>query len=350
MGKHFDTLIEILYAARKGKTGSLENDMLVPGRNIVGVADYLEKLVQRAALFEFPFSSHSISEVLQQDANLSNYINDYFRLSEKNNCRLITPFKLTAIEDLETVVFLDKVLGPDGRETGRYVVTSCGNDAKKAKDFSQLSHLMIANVLIDGRMTKQRTLPVVVNPVHYSAYMHQNEVDALSLDACTSGTLDSAKDVAQATTSFISELVYIMDPSNFVIKKENKISLIEDERARSKKGKQNGNGLRKTVARPHYMFLTARELKDFILENSKESNPAHPVSGHWRELLSERFRNMQGYKIFIRQYFTGEGVFEGREGWKYTVLIKTSPTRIEPYHTSKAKGKYMGPKAPAVPV
>ena len=53
--------------------------------------------------------------------------------------------------------------------------------------------------------------------------------------------------------------------------------------------------------------------------------------GHWRTLMSSRYVNIQGQRIFVKQYFTGQGCIEGNGGWHYKIMIKESPTQIVPY-------------------
>ena len=82
--------------------------------------------------------------------------------------------------------------------------------------------------------------------------------------------------------------------------------------------------------RPHYICLSERDTKGLLQDN--EHCPAHPVRGHWRTLMSEKFVNKQGQRIFIKQYFTGEGTIQSAGGWTYQVLVKDNFGELTPYN------------------
>jgi hypothetical protein len=71
-----------------------------------------------------------------------------------------------------------------------------------------------------------------------------------------------------------------------------------------------------------------------LQSSSKEPRAAHPVRGHLRHLLSEKWTHKKGQTIFIRQYFTGEGRIYGPNGWTYEVMVKESPKKLVPYSNS----------------
>jgi len=110
----------------------------------------------------------------------------------------------------------------------------------------------------------------------------------------------------------------IMDPANFIFKKES--NQARGYRQSILNGKKRV--LEKTVMRPHYICLDEEETRDFVSFVSREPKVAHPVRGYWKNLMSERFVNKRGQRIFVKQYFTGEGNIKGREGWNYEVMVK----------------------------
>ena len=127
-----------------------------------------------------------------------------------------------------------------------------------------------------------------------------------------------------------------MDPANFILRKENRQSMLQRERQKKAKKKYKGNPLKKTVMRPHYICLSEEDTRQFLKQESKTPLAAHPVRGHWRTLQSERFVNKQGERIYIKQYFTGDGKIEAEGGWQYQVMVKESPNRISLYGKESA--------------
>ena len=135
-------------------------------------------------------------------------------------------------------------------------------------------------------------------------------------------------DVVNSAVAYMEQLIYIMDPENFIIRKESNQSIHETRKASLNPKRDQ---FRKTVIRPHYICLNEKELTDFLLDNSKEKEPRafHPVRGHWRNLISDYYKNKRGQKIFIEQYFRGKSNITGKDGWHYQVLIKTDPITLE---------------------
>jgi len=318
MGQHFDTLVEVVNKCMGGNEKA-------PG--MPDVREYFRSLVRRFTLFEFPLDPKDIFPNSGKDKEeYGRYVWDYFSMSEQYDKFLITPFKFTAIEDPLSVVFLDPMA------YGRYRVTFsrinhelmegknglsadvvCGDvSVAKSKDHERPIIMDIMPLYLVHVFEGKRNVGGVINPNNFLLH------PAASLDLST------------ATNSFIEEVIYLMDPANFIVEKRHKQCELERERRERKKGK-GPEILQKTIVRPHYICLSEDEMRDFFRERSKEARPVRPVAGHWKTLISERFVNKRGQRIFVAQYYRGEGIMEGAGGWRYQVWLKESPTKIRPY-------------------
>lgn len=312
MGKHFDNLVELV-------NKEMPKSIVGPMQNPKG---YLTTLLERVALFDFPLNAEEIFPRSGKDAEeYSRYLNDYHDLSEQHEQFLIMPFAVTGIEDKTSVVIFD----PLGY--ARYKVTVCL--AEYTPSSLDISMLVIADVKI-RKWTAENQLPVAATPLYTltctegirseNEFIHDDE----HYYSCQ-------LDMTQAVISFIEQCIYIMDPDNFIIRKENNASM---QIAKKNLGKKNPKP-RKTVMRPHYVCLSEDETSAFLKDVSKEPRPAHPVRGYWKRLISERFVHKRGQRIYIQQYFTGEGKVEGKNGWQYQVMIKEDPVTIVSYLDEK---------------
>lgn len=316
MGKHFDTLVELV----KHHIGDEE------GMNLPNAKNYFVSLINRAALFEFPLNAEEIFPRTGKDrVEYHRYLRDYFEMSEQYGSTLLTPFKLTAIEDKESVVLLDHL------EDNEYRVTSC-RKVIKDEDGRQINILSILcgdTILNKPSLDKGFLTPIallyltdIIDGKKYPPFSFAPEIITQEF---------AVTDLGTATRAYVEQLVYIMDPENFIIQKESNLSIKQRERTTKYKKKRI---LEKTIMRPHYICLNQEEVKSFVKRESKEPRPAHPVRGHWKTLMSERYVKMRGQRIYIRQYFTGEGKVIGHGGWTYQVLVKEDPKTIVPYYKS----------------
>ena len=312
MGKHFDTLVELV----RNHVAEEENAYGIPIRK------ELVRAINNAKLFEFPFASTSIRPKTGTDdiQGYNAYLDQYFNLSKQYGVKLILPFNLTAIEDNESVVIIEnKKINKKLTDTFRVFV--CGN-------YGDSSHIIGSNVKILDNFLEDIKLDVQL-------FYHLGILNGKRMPGVLEtgiGTRSAMRDTAQAVTTCIEELIYIMDPSRFVLCRESNASIVQREKNEKKKKREI---LLKTVMRPHFIFLEADELKDFIHEQAKEPYPAHPVVGHWRTLTSERYKNMRNQTIFVRQHWQGEGYIIGVNGWNYQVYVKESPVRMVPYTREK---------------
>jgi hypothetical protein len=341
MGTHFDALVE--FASKHVK----QNEALQP--YIPNLGSYLRRTIGKAALFGFPMKSDEILPKSGKDkAEYNRYVTDYFSMSAQYGAFFLTPFHVTAVEDAESVVIMDWI---DGNE---FLLTSCRTYYREDKP--QLEEV-IANIMGRGpkpepgsphkvttfycgcvRMLghtveghKMKIVPLMASFVRNSRGRKKEERDDVDL------TYDiHVNKIANAilldSVAYVEEVIYIMDPENFIIRKENNQS--RQQRARKGKGtgrKRKRSPLRKTVLRPHYIFLSEQDTGKFLCSQSKTPMAAHPVRGHWRTLRSSRFVRKKGQRIYIKQYFTGDGKIEAPGGWQYEVMIKERPDRIVPY-------------------
>ena len=312
MGKHFDTLVELV----KKHIGPEETPW--PGAdgivdNVDKVQPYLERLIQRATLFELPFGTDKIRPEMD-DAEFGRYVRDYISLSQKYRKFLLMPFELTAIENPYSVIIFDPL------EQNKYLVTICqdGTALRAPSETMTVSCGAVEVLPPDDNFRFHFSKNAFYNAI----ISHGKRVDRPITQAMERAVM---QDLGNEVHAYITNLVYIMDPDNFIIRKEHKQSRKHTARGR------NPNMLRKTIMRPHYVCLSEQDTRTFLTGESKEPWPAHPVRGHWRTLMSERFTRKRGQRIYVAQYFTGQGQIEGMQGWTYEVMVKDAPDKIVPY-------------------
>lgn len=319
MGIHFDSLVEFVKAG-KGKEN--RPGFFKDGNKIIpDIQAYLEKIVRKTKLFEFPLNSEEIlprSGKEKEEYRL--YIANYFDISHQYRRSLIMPFTLTGIEDKDSVTILDYIKGDKHR-----VIRS-----RQDSSYNGIEDLTI--LVGDVHLTKpdrHGRIPLGTSPLYvYGSVFREGYFKD---PACHNATVEvGAIDLVQDAIAYIEQTAYIMDPANFIIERESNASLKQTE-----KEKKGVSILRKTINRPHFICLSAEDTRAFLLEESLEPYPAHPVIGHYKTLISDRYVNMKGQRIFIGQYWTGEGEIIGRHGWNYRVFIKVSPTKVIPYIEAK---------------
>jgi len=371
MGKHFDTLIDIV----KNEVGNHKAPV------IGDVKTYLSQVIRGSALFEMPLNAEQIRPHTKKDEETyAKYIYDYLLLSQQYGKRLLMPFERIAIEDNVSVVFLDSL-----NDQGSYIVSSFSKDdnnpfSRRAAAFvgyvsvplplepslvniSKIEPLYVGE-FFEGSKESAINYPNLVNMMSdldgllakiYEKNLHTitphgiyfdlktiyqwletgminnlgfelSEPQKIHLKTCT-----NIKDVLTThTISCIEQIIYITDPLNFIIKKEHKQSLGFEKQGKSKKPV-----MRRTILRPHYICVSEEDAKEVLSSNSADPRPAHPVRGHWRTLMSDRFVNKKGSSIFIKQYFTGQGLVEGLDGYTYQIMIKESPTQLVAYNNNQ---------------
>lgn len=320
MGVHFDGLVELV----KNNIRSTEcatNDMGLTA--IPSIKAYLEGLITKTKLFDFPILAQNIAPKLDLEKEAyGKYIDDYLDLSSRFGRHLITPFKSVSIEDAESVVFFENLKGNNYRVT-------IYNDPS-FKRFSLPSGLLIGDILIGKPDIHQ--FPCKVDFLYSNL---QKDGRKVYIPSNMSGGTIVSSDLVRGAVSFIDQLVYIMDPANFIVEKESNASKKQTEKEMSRKS----GILRKTINRPHYICLSEQDIKSFLQNESNEAYSAHPVIGYYKTLSSPRWKNKQGQEIFVGQYWTGDAEIIGRNGWNYRVFIKTAPDKVVPYTKAKEMKK-----------
>jgi len=318
MGIHFDGLVEF--------TRRLPPSVATP--HTPSLQAYLEGLLNEAALFDLPLLAEEIFARSGKDhEEYSRYVANYFDMSRQYGTMLLTPFPKTAIEDRQSVVLLDNV------KDNEYFLTSCSRgDVSCGSIRTYCSYTKLGTPTPDG-------MPARVTPMFHCMVDENGEYDYFDV---TEAVDIMAHDTHNATTAYIAQLVYIMDPDNFIIRKENKQCPKNDGKIRYG---HRAPPLRKTIMRPHYVCLGETDLRSFITGESREPMPAHPVRGHWKRLMSPRFVNKKGQRIFVGQYLTGQGEIIGRNGWKYKVMVKEGPDKLVPYERVQKQSPQQNPLA-----
>jgi len=321
MGKYFDSLVEIL---KKGALNGEESMRFDKGFN---VRSYLEKVVTRSALFDFPLNSEEIFPKTGKDViEYNRYLADYFSMSKQYNKNLIMPFKITTIEDKMSAVSLENV------ENNQYMlVYSIGSPLEKDGKSIEESNVVCSKLKILDVYDDSGNIPLLIED-----FCSIHMLDGVKLSANMHPMIGEDysrrlnEDIVKSAVAYIEQLVYIMDPANFIIREESNQSKAIGRKMNPKK--QN-SFFRKTVIRPHYVCLNESETKDFLSDQSKEPRPFHPVRGHWRNFISDRYIHKKGQKIFIEQFFRGKSQIAGKNGWNYNVLVKESPIDLVSYNS-----------------
>ena len=322
MGKHFDSLIETI-KTRVEKGHSSEH--------IKDYRSYLEKIINNCALFELPIDPKDLLHVAgKNQEEFVAYWNDYMEMSKKYGEFVLTPFPMTAIEDNVSVVMMDKLGGNRFLFTmylkGFEVNNDLGGIINKVIIDNSISSLVTGYVELipSGEKTRIDAYP------EFYANFHDDGRDYFNSEILRAS---AKKDLGYNANAYIEEIIYIMDPENFIIEKESN----QSRGLRERKEKHGGkiNNMNKTVMRPHYTCLSECDLRDFALNESTDPIAAHPVRGHIRKLMSEKFVKMQGQSIYIKQYFTGEGKIKGKNGWNYEVYVKEAPNKLTAYSQIK---------------
>ena len=308
MGKHFDSLVDVL----KGE---------VPQFNLaldeINIKAYLTELVNNFFLFDFPISKQEIRPVTGKDQEEYNkYVADYLRMSQQYGKHLIMPFEHLAIEDPDSAVFFDNIQG-----STYYVTEICGIPAKKAQPLECFVNM--GQVTVKPQQTLDN-FPMDIGMI-YSARFTGSESFNL---APFNDPQKSAGGLGAAALAFIQEDIYIEDPVNFIIKKENTQSKMEDKKREGHHGKERKP--RKTMMRPHYTCSNEEDTVSFLRGESKEPRSLHPVRGYWKTLQSPRFKLSQGKILRVDQYWRGDGIIDGKNGWFYQVYLKKDPLTIVP--------------------
>jgi len=333
MGDYFDGLVDKLkdFEHRRTPLHTFEMDL-----GLENPPRYLEHLVRDSSLFELPFSSTEIFSRFKGDkAAFCDALGGYMGLSQQHGRFFITPFPLTAIEDDESVVFLDYQGGATFR------TTSLRWEKKRRSlahsDTAKGSKYPAKNILFSGDVTIreiENTGPenIGVRMAIAPLYFHMGAPDKIDVPAHERETLpqDMIRDLSRATMMGMEQIVYIMDPRNFIIRLETNAYRTTQERL-AKRGKANTK-LSKTVDRPVYRVLSRKELLNLGAQSSLDGVCFHPVEGYPRTLRSDVFKNMKGQTIYIPQHFKGEGTFAAEKGGlNYEVYIKLSPVNIVPF-------------------
>jgi len=304
MGKHFDSMIEFVKEMGYGERAD----------PVPSVKKCLEDLARDAVLFEFPLKAEEVfARTGKTPPEYGAYMRDYFDLSERHGSFFLTPFPLTAVEDDVSVVFMQH------QKDGKYLLASCRNmDSAGSKSrVVYFGNIQMKKPDASGTWAE-------VTPYYFAHILNGVRLPfpkgAMADALCT--------DIHSDARAYVEQVIYLMDPANFIIRKENKASRkFYDKPAH----KRPAHFIPKSVMRPHYICLSEQDTREFLQNSSREPRAAHPVRGHWRNLVSEKWTHKKGQTIFVKQYFTGEGRIEGINGWTYEVMVKESPTKIVPY-------------------
>jgi hypothetical protein len=310
MGKHFDTLVDLI-----------KDEMPKLLKNNPQELSKWRWLIQNAVLFEMPLRAQDIKPATGKDQEqYDKYFIEFFKMCEGYDKRILMPFNAMAVEDTDSVVFMDAV----NKDTYRVASFARHGKPEFQTDFcNATTGIMQINMPTDKAM-----LPMAANNMLFYQFSDLGASVVPFWEMSGRHQDMVLHDYQTNAMSCIEQIIYIQDPENWIIRKENKQSQIFDAKSKERIKK---DFLRKTIMRPHCVVLSDEDMKDMLSNEAKEPRPAHPVRGHWRKLLSERYVNMKGKTIFIEQYFTGQGKVDAKNGWTYQVMVKKGPDKLELY-------------------
>lgn len=315
MGRHFDGLVDLI---------KKEIQQADQSNGLIDINTHLRRIVDKFALFEFPLRKDEIRPKSGKDsAEYHRYLQDYMALSQQFGKFMGTPFEKMGIEDPDSVVFMEQFPGcrfNEYRVTNFYVSHGESRQMLQVADVDVTDTPEISCFKFDVRPIYQAS----IFPWHIDEIILQDDAVYLSV----------AEDITNAALAFIQENVYIEDPLNFIIEKESNASRAESKKRDLKPHKERKP--RKTIMRPHYIIRSEEDTTSFFRSESKDKEPVmiHTVRGHWKTLISEKYKKCKGKKIEIAQYYRGQGEIEGRNGLNYRVLLKENLV-VLPYRRSE---------------
>jgi len=268
MGKHFEGLTELLKHKCIGDDERL---------GAYKVNDYLPRITREAALFEFPLNGEEMMQKSgKTDPEYAKYLTDYFKISKKHGKHLITPFKITAIEDKHSVVFLENIAD------NMYTLTMCQSDEKYTE--------VQGGRLVISRDEKTDMFPTYVEDAMYPVVIAEDK-RVLTFTPFMKQMI--AGDLVNSAVAYIEQLAYIMDPATFIVQKQGK-------------GKGNSN----------YLCFDENELNAFLHQNPANEY-SYPMKGFWNAKENE----------VIGQAFKGKSNLV-KDDFNYQVLIKKDPATL----------------------
>jgi hypothetical protein len=303
MGRHFDSLVDLIKKKKLIKDSDTRT--------------YLKDVIDRAALFDFPLLSEELRPKMDMsEPEYVSYMEDFFETSKQYGEFFLMPFETTAIEDPQSVVIMDR------KKPDQYIVTICEHSIHTQTQ-KPIESLQVFSLIFDDPLKN-----IVSQYEHmFDAAYHGRKDIGVELPY-----LHLCEVAATGALAFMKTSAYIMDPENFVIRREANHA----RKKIAKKQQTNKRCLQKTDVRPHYICMGYEPMKD-LLENESTDTGFQLVKGHWRRLQSEKFTRMKGQRIFVSQYHRGKGEFT-RDRYHYQVYVKPSPTEVVPYSRDICKG------------
>lgn len=297
MGKHFDTLVDIVKTRIRDTDSS--NDVYDTKNRIPNIKQYLLDIIQRASLVELPINAEELLvRSGQVKRTYSKKISDYFDLSEKLGCHIHLPFEVTAIEDRESVVVVEHLYG-----------VTCRVSGGREDLFEERKYISFFIGEVDFSKPKQFPKLFPVLPLYcFLIENGERKPDKFFLDLKIRKWV--ADDVISSAVSYTEQLVYIMDPENMLLEKQ--------------KIDQTGKdvtGLEKTNRKVHYLCVNFTDALELLGE--KKQSIYIPTEGPERFLYNQR--------TLIEKIVAGNGRTITPDGWHLRLMVKESPTRIVPY-------------------
>lgn len=362
---------------------------------------YLYGLIRASKLFEVPVDPRYLLDMSgKTEAEYDKYIANYLTKSQNEaGVFLATPFPITAVEDTASVTILDPrsrrnfnefivsdfVKNDDGSliiSVGHVEIEYDGKSfpanviplyeailTNKRKFIDPLQ--IILNKLnipyqyqkiraLQGNLSKHESKIMEVNlppeiPPAIGDVIKKNLADIVTREQTHTDRIRSElkkleenikvsinrgyqQSLLDSTTSYIQEIIQIMDPKVFIVCEKTREYRNAERISSSKKNKNFDRKLKKTIVRKKYHYMNKPQAQKFFSSDKDGyKRSIHAVIGHWRDFPedSEYFVNKRGGFSWVQQHWRGEGSIEDTRGHYYEVLIKDRFGKLTPFSEYK---------------
>lgn len=267
----------------------------------------LEHVLSSSIPILFPSDKETMIRGMKNDnTSYHQAVRNFLSLSKDNGEHLITPFKVSMIEDPTSIVIVERVFDPDV-----YRVTSCKNIGPKSSNIPAM--LFCADVCIGGLMNNgQMNFPYIKPQFAYTPH---------GINQHIFGNINSLMKfmdiIARDTNEFILENMHVLSGENTLIKKIDRDSVGEFEKLK------NGKYFKKSSQISTYHVADKEKVENTF--KTKKGIKFHHVFPFTRILRHPKYlANMEqhGGKAFVKGYTRGEGCIKAPNGALYVLMVQ----------------------------
>ncbi len=322
MGRHFDKLVELV------NKGHVDESWSPPAFR--EFYPYLCAAMEEAALFDFPILSEDIlPQIGKSPQEYAEYLRNYVGQSRQQGDLVLAPFPVTAVEDSDSVVIYESITANRCRII-RSMEMGGRDDTSLDGTFIEFGETELLSIEDDSSMK------VLSHPIYYGVVDRKGRTRIKRAPLDQQELQEIGRDLTQSTMAVMKQIMYIMDPENFILRSESNQSKAI-ARGRKKPKNRGCKKQKKTAVRPHFTIHSQRDLTRILTgERRNNETPLHPVRGHWRRVGEPNIQGEKEWRL-ISQYWRGEGRIDGRHGMDYEVFLKTGFGNLTPASEYKSK-------------